>query len=209
LPNPGPWQDARWAFTVTQFSRLLNDAGYAVTIVSPVGLSSTALTDPSVMLAVPSLASLPVDAFKAIDAFLDIGGNLMASGGQPFSDPLYLTPGGVWLDVAAYQQTIRSPPPGGTFTPSSLYIETLWPWWEQYTDSSRLPITRGRGLSAQNDGGGRFRVIGDLLSPSATLLLPIETVSSMGFVSGRDLIVWLPWPRHAHGGSSTGLRDRR
>jgi uncharacterized protein (TIGR03437 family) len=197
VDGPGPWQDTQWTFTVSQFSSLLSDAGYTVTTVSPVDLSSTPPTDPSVMLAVPSLASLPVDAFNAIYAFVNIGGNLMASGGHPFSDPLYLTSGGVWLDAAAYQQTIGSPPPGGTFTPLSLYIETLWPWWEQYTNSSGLlvPITRGRGLSAQNDGSGRFRVIGDLLSPSATLLLPIETVRGMGFVNGQGLIVWLPWPQ--------------
>ncbi len=195
VDGPGPWQDAQWAFAVTQFSSLLSDAGYTVTTVSPVDLSSTPLTDPSVMLAVPSLASLPVDTFNAIDAFVNIGGNLMASGGPPFSDPLYLTSGGVWLDAAAFQQTAGAPPPGVPSMPFN--IETLSPWYQQYTTSYGLqvPITRGRGLSAQNDGSGRFRVIGDLLSPSATLLLPIVTVRIMGLVSGRGLIAWLPWPQ--------------
>jgi hypothetical protein len=38
------------------------------------------------------------------------GGGLMASGGLPFNDALYLTPAGQWLDFAAYQQAVGSSP---------------------------------------------------------------------------------------------------
>src|SRR5580692_682512 len=35
VDGPGPWQDAQWTFTVTQFTSLLNDAGYTISTVSP------------------------------------------------------------------------------------------------------------------------------------------------------------------------------
>src|ERR1019366_10217941 len=60
----GPWRDAQWAFTVSQFRGLLTDAGYSVTTVSPVDLSS-ALGSPDILLAIPSLGILPFDAFTA------------------------------------------------------------------------------------------------------------------------------------------------
>src|ERR1039458_10217711 len=78
----GPWRDARWAFTVSQFSGLLTDAGYSVTTVSPVDLPS-ALGSPDILLVIPSLESLPFDAFTAIAAHVGTGGGLMASGGEP------------------------------------------------------------------------------------------------------------------------------
>src|ERR1035438_8286899 len=47
----GPWRDAQWAFTISQFSGLLTDAGYSVTTVSPVDLPS-ALGSPDILLAI-------------------------------------------------------------------------------------------------------------------------------------------------------------
>jgi hypothetical protein len=89
----GPWSNAQWTFTVAQFSGLLNDAGYSVKIVSPADLAS-ALNSADILVAVPSLESLPFDAFTAIAAHVNAGGGLMASGGDPFADALYLTTGG-------------------------------------------------------------------------------------------------------------------
>ncbi|HLN00860.1 MAG TPA: hypothetical protein VK335_16345 [Bryobacteraceae bacterium] len=101
----GPWRDARWGLGVTQFSSLLTDAGYQVQSVSPVNLPSVHLTAQT-LLAVPSLESLPIDSFKAIASFLTSGGTLMASGGEPFRDPLYLTANGQWLDQNGWLQNL-------------------------------------------------------------------------------------------------------
>ena len=122
--GPGPWQDAQWTFTVSEFGALLTDAGYTVTTISPVDLPSV-IPSRGVLVAVPSLASLPFATFTAIAAHVTAGGSLMASGGPPFSDALYLTPTGQWLDSAAYLQAVGSSPPQGPFTPP--FITTLSP----------------------------------------------------------------------------------
>jgi hypothetical protein len=182
--GPGPWQDAQWTFTVSQFSALLADAGYSVTTVSPVDLPSV-IPSQGTLLAVPSLASLPFATFTAIAAHVTAGGSLMASGGPPFSDPLYLTPGGQWLDSAAYLQAAGSSPPQGPFTQP--YITTVSPpSQEQYTNSAGLqvPIARNRGIFSESYDTGRYRVIGDLLAPAATL-----------FEGYGAVVVWLPWPQ--------------
>lgn len=185
----GPWSDAQWAFTVAQFSGLLSDAGYSVTIVSPAALSS-ALTSPDILVAVPSLESLPFDAFTAIAAHVKAGGSLMASGGEPFRDALYLTPNGQWLDSAAYLQAVGSSPPQGPFTPP--YIPTVSPSSEQYTTSSgiRIPVPRGRGLFSSSFSSGRYSVIGDLSAPTATIYVNQTSVA-------QSFVVWLPWPQIA------------
>ena len=188
----GPWRDDRWASTVTEFSRLLSDAGYSVTTVSPVDLPS-ALGAPEILLAVPSLESLPFDTFKAVVAHLTAGGSLMASGGEPFRDALYPMPDGKWLDFAAYAQAVGPPPPEGPFYTQT--IETLSPSQKQYTNSVglRIPVARGRGLTATPDEQGRYRVIGDLVSPSATLYVNSNRFSNL--LGAGSLVVWLPWPQ--------------
>lgn len=347
VDSAGPWRDARWTLSVTEFSGLLADAGYQVQTVSPVDLPSAHLTAQT-LLAVPDLESLPVDSFKAIASFLGSGGTLMASGGQPFGDPLYLTANGQWLDQNGWlqnlapQNTILNPvtavlseyfnvpepvtrttvpgpdgqsqaldfqlqfpntnqwfllsaplttpmfgagqnativwtrgTPGqfmlfewyetdgsrwiasvpltaqwtkqvllpvnflylsggpstsatATFNPANAtqlffgvatgagaqpgplefavsaigtatapalepftppVVETLSPWYKQYVtqrsgQTVRVPVTRGRGLSATADPDGRFRAIGNLLAPAATWY-----VTNAGTV-----IIWLPWP---------------
>ena len=188
--GPGPWSDSQWSFTVAQFSALLADAGYSVTVVSPADLPA-ALGSGNSLLAVPSLESLPVAACNAIAAYVSAGGNLMASGGQPFRDPLYLTPGGQWLDYAAYTTAVGSAPPQGAFTPPT--IVTISPAKEQYTGSSGLqyPVPRGRGIYPVGSSS-RYRVIGDLLAPAATLYL------NNGFNfsgQGTSQVIWLPWPQ--------------
>jgi uncharacterized protein (TIGR03437 family) len=191
----GPWRDAQWAFTVSQFSGLLTDAGYSVKTVAPQDLPS-ALSNPNTLLAIPSLESLPFDTFTAIATFVNSGGGLMASGGAPFSDPLYLAPNGQYLDAAAYLQAVGSAPPQGPFTPPS--IPTISPpSTEQYTTSSglQMPVPRGRGLfSSSFSASGRYRVIGDLLTPAATLYF--NTVINFSTVAAnRSFVVWLPWPQ--------------
>src|SRR4051794_20547530 len=135
----GPWRDDRWIFAVREFSGLLKDAGYSVTTVSPVDLPS-ALGKSESLLAVPSLESLPFDTFRAVVAHLTGGGSLMASGGEPFRDPLYLTADGKWLNAEAYRTKVGSPPPYPSLIPPN--FETLYPSRKQYTNSSglRVPI---------------------------------------------------------------------
>ncbi|MEI9970732.1 MAG: choice-of-anchor D domain-containing protein [Ignavibacteriota bacterium] len=189
VDGSGPWRDAQWAFTVTQFSGVLIDAGYSAQTVSPVDLPS-ALTSHDILLAVPSLESLPLATFTAIAAHVAGGGAMMASGGVPFRDPLYLTPGGQWLDSAAYLQTVGSPPPRNSFTAPP--IPTVSPSKEQYTAANglRVPIARPRGIFSTSMSTGRYRVIGDLLTPAATLYF-----NSFSFPTGGAFIVWLPWPQ--------------
>ena len=85
----------------------------------------------------------------------------MASGGEPFQDPLYLAPNGSYLDAAGYQAAVGLPPSQGPFMVPSL--PTLSPWYAQYTTSSgsRLPIVQQRGI-ASCGFNPRTRVIGDV-----------------------------------------------
>jgi hypothetical protein len=186
LDGPGPWRDANWAFTVGQFNSLLSDAGYSVTTMSPADLKP-GVVSPNVLLAVPSLESIPFDACQAAIGQLNAIDTLMASGGEPFRDPLYLTPDGQWLDSAAYQAALGTAPPQGTL-PVPVF-ETLSPSYKQYTNGAgrRVPIGRSRGLSATPNLYGRYRVIGDLLAPVATFYLGEPLQQAAG------LIVWLPW----------------
>ena len=193
--GPGPWRTRQWAFTVAEFSQLLSDAGYSVTTVSPVDVPS-ALGDPNILLAMPSLESLPFDAFSAVAAHISRGGSILATGGQPFRDALYLTPDGNWLDFTAYQQAVGSAPSQGPYMVP--FFETLSPWTEQYVNRSGLhvPIARPRGISGVTNFGGSYRVIGDLLAPAATLYSPAFPLFFNGdLIFGRGLIVWLPWPQ--------------
>ncbi|HEY4361074.1 MAG TPA: choice-of-anchor D domain-containing protein [Bryobacteraceae bacterium] len=196
VDGSGPWSDAQWTSTVSQFSALLNDAGYTVNIVSPENLAA-ALDSPDILAAVPSLESLPFDAFTAITTHVYGGGGLMASGGQPFRDALYRTPDGRWLDAAAYLQAVGSAPPQGPYVPYS--IPTISPAKEQYTNAAgfRVPVARGRGLFSYSASSGRYRVIGDLLAPAATIYL--NSTFSLNpkppFTQSHSFVVWLPSPQ--------------
>jgi uncharacterized protein (TIGR03437 family) len=194
VDGSGPWQDDRWSFTVAQFTSILTDAGYAVSTVAPQDVAS-AIASGNPLLAVPSLQSLPFDTLNAIANFENAGGGLMASGGEPFQDPLYLAPNGSYLDATAYQAAVGSPPPQGPLMVP--FIPTLSPWYTQYTTSSgtRVPIIGG-------PVNGRTRVIGDILAPAATinsfLQPPGPSVPGGPFIPSpavENLIVWLPWPQ--------------
>ena len=129
VDGAGPWQDANWNRGVNEFSSLLADAGYQVKTVSPANLASAGPT-PDMLLAVPSLESLPLTAFKTIAAFVAAGGSLMASGGQPFRDPLYPAANGQWLDGAAILQTLAPvntalDPATATLTPVASVAATV------------------------------------------------------------------------------------
>ena len=193
----GPWSDDRWTFAVSQFSGLLSDAGYSVKVVSP-GDVPAALDNPDILVAVPSLESLPFECLAAVVKHINGGGSLMASGGEPFRNPLYLTPDGRWLDATAYLQAVGSPPAQGKFPVP--YLPTISPSKEQYTANSgvRVPVAQGRGLFSNPFSGERYRVIGDLLLPAATMYVASVYSSSPGsFTAGHSLIVWLPWPQIA------------
>src|SRR5215467_726484 len=165
VDGEGPWRDDRWNLAVTEFSRLLSDAGYSTTTVRPADLPA-AIGSSDLLLAVPSLENLPVETLQAVTTHQADGGNVMSSGGEPFRN-------------------------AGPFLAPS--VETLSPWYKQYTNSAglRVPIARGRGLTAMPDPQGRYRVIGDLLSPAATFFTNSQIFGS-GFGS---TIIWLPWPQ--------------
>jgi hypothetical protein len=194
VDGAGPWRNGQWTFTVSQFSGLLSDAGYSVTTVAPGDLAAKA-DGPNVLLAIPSLESLPFDTYNAVIAHVSGGGSLMASGGQPFRDALYLTPGGTWLDYPAYVQAAGSPPHQGSFT--APYIATISPAAQQYVDSSGLylPVARYRGIFTP--GEFRYHVIGDVLAPAATIYTNSGAFySQLQPIGGTGAqIIWLPWPQ--------------
>jgi hypothetical protein len=144
VDGAGPWRTSTWSFAVTELAKVLTDAGYSLNMVSPVDLPS-ALSSTGGLVVVPSLETLPLDSFKAITSLLARGGSLMASGGEPFRAPLYLSDG-QWLDTATYQRMLGSAPPQGSFQPP--IVETLSPSYKQYSNGVglRVPIGRGRGL---------------------------------------------------------------
>ena len=198
----GPWVTAQWTFAASQFTGILNDAGYTVTVVSPENLSA-ALDSPNILLAVPSLESLPFESVAAIVAHLDAGGSLMATGGEPFRAPLYRAPDGRWLTYADYLETVGSAPPQGPLRAPT--IPTLYPSGQQYAASSgvRVPLVYNRGLFGSSITAERLRVIGDLLMPSATIYFrnalhftpgaPISDPSAVTATYSR--IAWLPRPQ--------------
>ncbi|HEV2446431.1 MAG TPA: hypothetical protein VGS58_10935, partial [Candidatus Sulfopaludibacter sp.] len=103
-------------------------------------------------------------------------------------------PDGRWLEAAAYQQTVGSPPPQGAFTPPQ--IPTISPAKEQFTNSLglRVPVPHGRGLFSFSNSSGRYRTIGDLLSPAATVYVNSSFPVNSPFIV-RSFIAWLPWPQ--------------
>jgi uncharacterized protein (TIGR03437 family) len=198
VDGSGPWQNDQWNYTVAQFNSLLTDAGYTVTTFSPVDVPS-AIASGNVLLAVPSLQSLPFDTLNAISQFVYGGGGIMVSGGEPFQDPLYLAPNGSYLDAAAYQAAVGYAPPQGPLMVPDL--ATLSPWYAQYTTSSgaRVPIVMGRGIIGYGNSA-RTRVIGDVLAPAATMYSYFMSFQPPPGFTGpanvmRSFIVWLPWPQ--------------
>ncbi len=105
VDGAGPWQDAQWATGVTGFTGLLTDAGYQISTVSPADLPM-APPATNVLVAIPSLESLPLACLKTVTAFLASGGTLMASGGEPFRNPLYPAAGGTWIDKNSLLQAL-------------------------------------------------------------------------------------------------------
>lgn len=69
VDGSGPWRDDRWISTVGQFTSILTDAGYTVTTVTPENLPS-AIASGNVLLAVPSLQSLPFDTLNSIAKYI-------------------------------------------------------------------------------------------------------------------------------------------
>ncbi len=66
-------------------------------VVSPARLAKKEFTTADVLVAAPSLERLPAPALRAISAHAAVGGDLLASGGEPFREPLYPAAGGHWI----------------------------------------------------------------------------------------------------------------
>jgi hypothetical protein len=105
LDGNGPWGDANWQLGAKQFGALLRDAEYQVRTISPEQLADEKPNE-TVLIAAPSLERLPFAAFQAIAAHTARGGSLLASGGEPFRQPLYRS-GGTW--VTAQELLLRAP----------------------------------------------------------------------------------------------------
>ncbi len=89
LDGPGPWQTPAWTATAEAFERLLKEAGYVVRKVPPAMLEGTLDPADDGLLAVPSLELLPLATAQRLAAFVADGGDLLASGGEPFREVLY------------------------------------------------------------------------------------------------------------------------
>ena len=60
-----------------------------------------------------------------------------------------------------------------------------------------MPVARSRGISSSSFSSGRYRVIGDLLLPAATLYdsTTFSFSPTTPFSTAHSLVVWLPWPQ--------------
>lgn len=107
LDGDGPWRDANWQLAAQEFRSLLRDAGYEVRVVAPPRLASELSPSAKILVAAPSLERLPASAFKAIAAHTARGGSLLATGGEPFREPMHATPAGEWITVR--ESLLRAP----------------------------------------------------------------------------------------------------
>jgi hypothetical protein len=109
LDGDGLWRDANWRRAAQEFKLLLTEAGYEVQTVAPPELTRELA---ATLIAVPSLERLPRTAFEALTSFVGAasagargnafrtsggGGHLLASGGEPFRQALYLNSKGEWI----------------------------------------------------------------------------------------------------------------
>ena len=107
LDGAGPWRDAGWQRASSQFQQLLQEAGYVVRVVPPPDLPKALESSPQALVAAPSLEILPLGAMRAIAAHVRRGGSLLATGGEPFRQPLYPQAGGAWK--AAQELLLHAP----------------------------------------------------------------------------------------------------
>ncbi len=99
LDGPGPWQTAAWKANATALAALLKEAGREARPVQPEALIE-ALKDPAVgLVAAPDLTLLPRASAEALIAFIEAGGDLLATGGEPFAGVVYLQEK-KWVDWA-------------------------------------------------------------------------------------------------------------
>jgi len=176
VDGPGPWRDARWVLGVTEFNSLLADAGYAVATVSPAELNDA--PPPDVLLAVPSLESLPLPAFKAVAANSAVGGSLMASGGEPFRDPMYRSTDGRWVTKSAALQAVQ--PARNILDPATANLSTAISGTGAVTRTTVTgPDGQSRALDVQ------------LQMPQVGWYLLTTTLTKPVFAQGQSVtIVW-------------------
>jgi len=106
LDGPGPWQNAGWKANATALGELLKAAGLTTKPVKPEALPE-ALKDPVVSLvAAPDLVLLPRDSADALIAFVAAGGDLLATGGEPFASVVYRQDG-QWVDLSTLLSAVE------------------------------------------------------------------------------------------------------
>src|SRR2546423_425596 len=118
--------------------------------------------------------------------------NATLIGGLPLPTPsaagcrLFTLPGG------------RLPGPTARAVPSNPggWQRAVAPSSEQFTSSAgrRVPVPHLRGLFSSSGSVGRYRVIGDLPNPAASIY--VNSNFGPGVLPPtRSFIVWLPWPQ--------------
>ena len=165
----GPWSNAQWAFTVSQFSGLLSDAGYTREDRFAGGPACRA-RQPEY----PGRGSLTGES-----AFRMLHGHRRAckQRRQPDGEWRRAVPQPALSHarrplarlgrlpsssrIASAAGTLHSPvDPHDISRPKSSTLPT---------SGVRVPVARSRGLFSSSFSSGRYRVIGDLLLPAATL----------------------------------------
>jgi hypothetical protein len=96
LDGEGPWADGGWGRTAHEFGQLLREAGYRVRTVAPARLAEELQPGEDALIAAPSLEKLPAGSARKIAEFVVGGGDLLASGGEPFRQLLYRDEEGQW-----------------------------------------------------------------------------------------------------------------
>lgn len=97
LSGDGPWVDERWRAAAASLRSLAGEAGYRVTEVPAEDLAARLAGGGLGLVLTPSLELLPAAAMQAVADFVAQGGDLLATGGEPFKAPLYRGEDGRWV----------------------------------------------------------------------------------------------------------------
>ncbi|MCC7493812.1 MAG: hypothetical protein IT204_15765 [Fimbriimonadaceae bacterium] len=104
----GPWQTTGWKAAAASFTKLLTAAGYQLRSVTPEELAVSLNREQDGLLAVPSLATLPRETALAVSAWCTRGGDLLASGDEPFKTVLFRDSRGRWVSRQDALRTVTA-----------------------------------------------------------------------------------------------------
>lgn len=96
IGDGGPWADEAWSRDSAALRALLDEAGYQVLPAGSADLPGILDGNQVSLVAAPSLHSLPEPVLVAVASFIERGGDLLASGDEPFAQPLRRGRDGAW-----------------------------------------------------------------------------------------------------------------